>query len=224
MKGQQTVTVSQIIENLSPARLTEDQVMSNAGKAFERQEWFSAAIAENRLTDFLETVEQTINALPEGDIISKVKSPTTGIVRDKKSNLRDTAKVSLKRAFAAASKKLPEGSKWGGKELTFKLSLPIISAKVIAEKTLEDKLLLILQESIDNKGLSKIVETIATEQKRHKEELAGMAEAIRLQTIKSNLLSDVASMVQRGKSEEQAICIAAAMNDLSIEELKVAIA
>lgn len=219
-----TVTATMILENLNTITLSADNAVSNAKKAYERKQWLLTAVKENRLTDFLETLEQAINALPEGAETVKTFSAATGKEGTKKINYRDIAKRSYTTAFAGMVTDLGETGKFYGKVLAWKLSRPEVKDKVVKEKTIADKLAAILGESIDNKGLATIVATIENEQARHLKDIEDMAAARQADKVRTSYLEDIARIIAKGRTEEQALIVAAAMNDISVEELKVAIA
>lgn len=218
------ITVTNILDNLNTTTLSAENAYSNAAKAYERKQWLKESVKENRLTDFLETLEQAINALSEGTETIKTLSATTGKEGTKKVNRRDIAKRSYSTAFAGMVADLGENGKFYGKVLAWKLSRPEVKDKVVKEKTIADKLATILGETIDNKGLSTIVATIETEQARHKAEVEAMAATLQADKVRTSYLEDIARVIAKGRTEEQALTVAAAMNDITVEELKVAIA
>jgi hypothetical protein len=214
-----SIQVSQLLTNLSTASLSIDAALSNAAKSAERVEWFQSEISENRLTDFLVTIEQAIDSLPEGTLEVATIHPVTGVKSTKKVNRRDIAKAAFKTAFGHAVK----GHKTlSGKVLSFKLSVPLPIDKA-APKSLEDKLATLFKDSIDSAGLKVIIETANIEIKRHASEVVELAANHAAMELKATIAADVAAMMQRGKTIDQAQALAAALNDLTLDELRIAI-
>jgi len=211
-----------ILDNLNTYAVTANQAVSNAKKAYERKEWFASFVKENRLTDFLEVIEQAINSLPEGTVTVDTFSATTGKTGQKKVNQRDISKRSFSTAWASVEKSLTD-SKYQGKELKWKLSRPELVNRTTKEKTLAEKLATILDKSIDNKGLETIVTTIEQEQARHTSEIAAMAATLKADRLRTDLLQEIAGYMLKGRTEEQAYSIAALANDIDLAQLKQAI-
>lgn len=215
----QHLKVSDLITNLTAISLDVNSQLSNAQKSAERVEWFKLAIQENRLTDFLTIVEETINSLPEGTEEIATIHPVTGKKGVKKINQRDIAKAAYKTAWGHARKE----TDYSGKDLAFKLSIPTLADKK-APATTEDKIAKLLGDSIDKKGLETIMFTIIEEQARHKEEVAKLATYHKARTIAATLANDIAYAMRRdGMTIDKAQAIAAAMNDMTVEELQQAI-
>lgn len=214
-----TPAVSTLINNLNVASLDVGSTISNAQKSAERVEWFSEAMKENRLTDFLGAVEETLNSLPEGTIEQATVNPITGKQGTKKINQRDIAKNSYKTAYGHAAK---NNEKFQGTQLTFKLSLPVIADKK-APATLEDKIANLLKEKVDSKGLASVMDAVNKAMADHTESVKKLANDFHAMQLATRLQADFASMVARGKTNEQAENLAATMNDLTIEEYRQAI-
>lgn len=211
--------VSDLIANLNTRSITVEDSLSNAQKSAERVEWFALAIRENRLTDFLQTVEQTIDALPEGTEVIPTIHPVTGKKGSKKVNQRDIAKNSYKRAFIHASKETP----FADKVLTFKLSKPQLDDKK-APKGFEDKVASLLKETVDSAGLKKIMATIEKEQERHLAEVKEQAAQVAAVQLKDSILRDLAENMRReGMTVEKAQTIVSLYYDMEVAELQAAI-
>lgn len=220
MKKTYTVpSVSTLIGNLNVAALDVGSAISNAQKSAERVEWLTQAMRENRLTDFLGVVEETLNSLPEGTIEQATVNPVTGKQGTKKINQRDIAKNSYKTAYGHASKTV---KKFEGTQLTFKLSLPVIADKK-APATLEDKIANLLKEKVDSKGLKSVMGAVNKAMADHTDSVAKLASDFHAMQLATRLQADFTSMVARGKTNEQAEQLAASMNDMSIEEFKQAV-
>ena len=220
MKKTYTIpSVSTLIGNLNIASLDVGSAISNAQKSAERVEWFSEAMKESRLTDFLQVVEETLNSLPEGTIEQATVNPITGKQGSKKINQRDIAKNSYKTAYGHAAKTV---KKFEGTQLTFKLSLPVIADRK-APATLEDKIANLLKEKVDSKGLEKVMLTVQTAIANHAASVKQLAQDFHTMQFATRLQADFAAMVARGKTNEQAEQLAASLNDLTIEEYRQAI-
>lgn len=203
-----TITVSNILDNLTTAHGDKAQLeYSNAAKAFERKEWLKSAIRENRLTDFLITLESAINALPQGTLEVKTLSRKTGETKAKKINYRDVAKSSYKTAFSNAVTDLPH-CPLVGKELTWKMSRPEMADKVVKVKTLQDRVSDLLKETVDGTGLARVMATIETEQARIKEDIKAQGLDLEFDALRTDYLAELVRFLKRGKTEQQASSLA----------------
>lgn len=215
------VTVSTILDNLSTAHGDKATLeYSNAAKAFERKEWLKSAIRDNRLTDFLLTLESAINALPQGTIEVTTKSRKTGEDKVKKINYRDVAKASYKKAFNNAVTDLPL-CQVADQELTWKLSRPELTTKVVKVKTLQDRIASVLGETVDSTGLSVIMLTIAEQQDRIKQDIKVQGLDLEFDALRSDYLAELVRFLKRGKTEQQAVNLASEITGFNTFDLDI---
>ena len=215
-----TPSVNSVLSNLQTVDTTAEGI-SNAQKAFERAEWCKAAISAGKLPELLIVFSKTIEALPVGNTTRATFNARTGEHGTKKVNFRDVAKVSISKAFKVASDKFPE---YKGKIISWKLSTPaIIDADVKAPETLADKLVKLLGDTVDEKGISAILATIDKEQARNRTAVAAMAKKSAVDATRKLIASDYQLLLDRGCTIEQAINKVAILHDIDANKARKAL-
>ena len=212
-------TVNNILDNLSSDITGKSaNTFSNAQKAFERKTWMQAIIVGKAIDSVhLTELGTAIDALPSGTITVPTFNANTGEVKEKKINYRDVAKNSFSTAWKAAVK---DNEKWGSYLLKWKLSSPTIEKDETIKKTDLERIVAILGDAIDSKGIEDIKAVLETStiriEKANKECFERQSEI----KERAQISETIAMFRQHGMALETAIDKAALVTGKTVEELK----
>lgn len=223
VSGVFTVTTMELSDNLFvDIEKNADDKLTNAQKAHQLFTWVNKAMVDNAVASMLVTIESAINSLPAGDTIINVFSKKLGKTIEGKKNHRDIAKDSLKTAWRNAIK---VNENWKNTELNFRLSKPKVEP--IAgkpEKTLQDKIIALLGDSIDTHGIVMIMDTIRRAQDDVKQQIAEGA-ALRAEARLSETIGEnYRNLLTLGVDAEKAITRTALFLDVSEDRVKQVVA
>ncbi len=221
MEHTMELTTQNLLDTLTATTLHSADVdkatLTNAQKAFQLTIWTRESLTKSRLNDFFSMVESTINALPAGNTNVKTFNSVTGETLTKEVKYRDIAKRAIVTAWKNATKP-DDFSEYHASTLKFKMSLPGLVDKPL-EKTLAEKLELLIGATMSARNLDVIVDMIAEYQTDQKVEIKELADLHSHREEIAIVQADYAKLTSMGISSEDASIQTGKIHGLNYDEV-----